>query len=161
MTTPDPIDAMVPVAAALAVAVADHDRSGVDEVLAPLSRHDLYALAILMAAHVDLDQPIVNHFSPAATLGTAVRQAAKLFDTTPEQILSPSRIRNVTDARGVAMAAARWAGLTSNEVGRHFSRDHSTVLHAVARVGADARLRGASERILAVVGRGDIEEAVS
>lgn len=151
----DDVDAMLPTAAALAVAVADYDPGAVADVLDPLSRRDLYALAIALAANVDLDTPMTTDpaaLTPSDVATRAIGIAAELFLTDRMTILSASRARNASDARAVAMYACRLAGLSSPYIGARFNRDHTTVLYACGRVGENARLRGIGQRIASQCG---------
>jgi len=61
---------------------------------------------------------------------TAVEYAAKVFDVTPEAIMSRSRKRPVVLARQGIMLGLRKRGLSLYDVGRLTNRDHSTVVHA-------------------------------
>lgn len=151
MTHRDPSEATIPVAVALATAVADYDADAVSNILTILDRQQLYTLAVLLAAHVDLDRPITLDLPDAVTPGRlvtrAVAVAAEMFRVTPDDVLSESRHRPSLDARAVAMAALRLCGMSSPQVGAAFHRDHSTVLHAAGRVGADRRLHALAKRV--------------
>jgi hypothetical protein len=61
---------------------------------------------------------------------TAVDYAAKVFNVTPEAIMSRSRKRPVVLARHGIMLGLRKRNLTFYEIGRLTNRDHSTVVHA-------------------------------
>lgn len=62
---------------------------------------------------------------------------ARLFAVTFEQ-LRDSRTREHVEARQVAMAVTRArTGMSWPELGRWFQKDHTTVMHAVARVMKD------------------------
>ncbi|HKO27582.1 MAG TPA: helix-turn-helix domain-containing protein [Solirubrobacteraceae bacterium] len=82
----------------------------------------------------------------------AVEHAARTFGVTVADIHSPSRRREKVDARAVACYAARLLGYSYVAIGRHVDRDHSTVMHAVSRVGETPRLRGIAERIAGPLG---------
>lgn len=135
----------VPTAAALVCAVDDGDAEEVQTILTALGTSRLYALAVLLAANVQLESPLRTYprgtLSPDAQCALALEYAAVKFDTTPTQILSQDRHRNVVDARATAMAACRLVGLSSTYIGERFRRDHTTVLAAAGRVGEDHRLR--------------------
>lgn len=160
----DEAEAMLPAAAALAVAVADYDAAAVADVLKPLEHRELHALCIALAANVDLDAPLtadIAELTPRDIATRAINIAAELFYTESDAILARTRDRrNVSDARAVAMYACRLVGLSSTYTGRQFNRDHSTVLYSCTRVGEDPRLRGIGKRIAAQCGwaRGAIEE---
>ncbi len=133
--------AALPDAAALVCAVADHDEKEVARVLAGIT--DWHAVAVVLAGHIPADSSLtfVGHLTPEAKALTILRAAAVRFGTTIANIRSASRNRVDLDARAVAQAAMRYAGLSSTFIGRQTYRDHSTVLHAAGRVGEDARLR--------------------
>lgn len=147
----DAVEAMLPAAAELAVAVADYDPDAVAAVLTPLSTADLHALAIALAANIDLERPI--RCEPSERTQTddlaaaSVRIAARMFGTDPMLILSTSKRRHVTDARAAAMYACKLLGMSSPAIGARFNRDHSTVVYAWARVGETERLRNAGQQI--------------
>lgn len=162
--TADPVEAMLPAAAALAVAVCERDATAVAEVLTPLTHDDLLALTIALAANVDLDQPLTTDPTmpePEDVATRAVNIAGELFATDAMHILSTARGRNVLDARAAAMYACRLVGLSSPYIGARFNRDHSTVLYACARVGESPKLRAAGRKIAVQCGwkRDQDEEA--
>lgn len=142
--TEDPIARAMPHAGALAVAVADRSKAGVEQVLRDLTREDLYALAIVLAASVDPDSTLLRPLVPmseASVVEHAVTEVAQRYHVEVEAIFSASRDRAVGEARQVAMAACRLAGLSSPAIGKAFGRDHSTVLYAATRVGESPKLQ--------------------
>lgn len=149
--------AALPDAAALVCAVADHDQAEVARVLAGIT--DWTAVAVVLAGHVPADSSLtfVGHLTPEAKALTILRAAAVRFGTTIAAIRSESRERVDLDARAVAQAAMRYAGLSSTFIGRQTCRDHSTVLYAAGRVGENPRLRGIALSFADLVGRtGDL-----
>ena len=85
-----------------------------------------------------------------------VRLVCKHFRLKTKELLGPSRRRPVVLARGVAMLLARRLTRHSLEqIGNHFSRDHTTVLHACRQTeqGAerDPEIRQALEQIASQV----------
>ena len=56
--TDDDVTGLLPIAAELSCAVADYDPLAVAEILTALDVEQLYGLAVLFAAHVDVDQPL-------------------------------------------------------------------------------------------------------
>lgn len=144
--------AALPDAAALVCAVADHDANEVARVLAGIT--DWHALAIVLAGHVPANSSlkVVGTLTPEAKAITILRAAAVQFGTTIAVIRSESRQRVDLDARAVAMAAMRYAGLSSTFIGRQTKRDHSTVLYAAARVGENERLRKVALSLAELVG---------
>lgn len=164
MNADDRAEAIVPTAAALVCAIADRDRPEIDKLLH--DDVDWRALCVLLAASVDprsrLAQVARVPMSPDAIVDHIVTAAAATFMVAPEAILGADRHRHILDARAVAMAACRLAGLTSPFIGHRFGKDHSTVLHAAGKVGEDARLRRITNRIVTPLGiqlAGDQEHA--
>lgn len=160
MTVPTPLEqandrlvqSMLPTAAALTCAVADRDREEVARVLTGLDTKSLHALAVVLAAHVDPDKPFIPAPVHTAPIVAIVHSAALRFRVTETLIVSVNRSRDVVDARSVACYAARLAGMTLTDIGRHVHRDHSTVFHACTRVGEDHRLRRVANAILDELG---------
>jgi Bacterial dnaA protein helix-turn-helix len=69
---------------------------------------------------------------PIRDVQTAV---AARFGLRPEQMLGLNRARIVSHPRQIAMFLAReMTGLSLPRIGRHFARDHTTILHAVRRI---------------------------
>jgi hypothetical protein len=152
MTPDERAVAALPDAAALVCAVADHDPDEVARVLKGIT--DWEALAVILAGHVPANSSlkIVGTLTPEAKALTILRAAAVQFGTTIADIRSESRQRVDLDARAVAMAAMRYAGLSSTFIGRQTCRDHSTVLYAASRVGENERLRNVALSLAELVG---------
>ncbi|HYH66209.1 MAG TPA: helix-turn-helix domain-containing protein [Urbifossiella sp.] len=87
--------------------------------------------------------------------GIIVRVAAA-FGVSRKELLGASRLRRVLVPRQVAMFLAReTCGLSYPRLAAAFGRDHTTVLHAVRKIGADLegdeRLAGVVKRLRAEV----------
>lgn len=149
----------IPRAAALVCAVADDDPQAVEVALAGVT--DWPALAVLLAANVDQDTPLRETvpISPEGRARLILVAAAARFGVTVETIRGDDRHRPVLDARATAIAAMRYAGLSSPFIGRQVCRDHTTVLAAASRVGEDARLRPIALELTHVVGREPLADA--
>ncbi len=85
-----------------------------------------------------------------------IGKVAAAFGVTAKELLGPSRLRRVLVPRQVAMFLAREAcGLSFPRLAAAFGRDHTTVMHAVRKVGADVttdeRLAGVVKRLRAEV----------
>jgi len=64
----------------------------------------------------------------------AILAASEIFGVPPESVLSRDKHRSVARARALAIAICRAKyGWSSNETGRAFGLDHTTVLHAFHR----------------------------
>ena len=139
-------EAMTPVAAALAVAVDEESADDVAALLTNLDTAELYALAVVLAAAVDPDKPLVRTTVAGLTKQCA-RRAALAFHLDVTDVMGESRRREVLDARAVTYYAAHLAGDNYSQIGRVMQRDHSTVMHGVSRVAATRRLRIVAEGI--------------
>lgn len=61
-------------------------------------------------------------------------QVAQAHGLTPTAILSPTRLRAVSEARQEAMALMKKEGHSSTKIGLFLGgRDHTTILHGVKR----------------------------
>lgn len=141
---------------------ADHDPAQLEVMLESLSNVQLRSLAAALATRIAHEEqpgqpgPTAPSLSPASApdisspahvCEVAIEAAAKTFGTTPEAVLSPARAQEVSDARAVAMTAARTNGLSLPQIAEHFGRDHSSVIHAVRRTGDRPRLAAAASVI--------------
>lgn len=83
------------------------------------------------------------------TVDHMVAEVARGFDVTVAEIIGQSRTRTITTARACAMAVLRSAtDLSFPAIGDIFDRDHSTVMHAVAKVMGDPELRRGVELVV-------------
>jgi chromosomal replication initiation ATPase DnaA len=131
----------LPNAAALVEAVEADDQAAVAEILTTLDVPALHALAIVLAAQS------VPETTEGELLRGAVAYAARSFGTTPATVLGSSRAREAVDARAVVAYVGWLLGVSYSRTGREIGRDHSTVMHAVGRVGETPRLRGIAQGI--------------
>jgi hypothetical protein len=123
----------------------EHDQ--VADLVAPLDAEQLRSLVTVLAAQVDQSVPASSATGPGAVCELAINAAAPMFGTTPEAILSAERSRPVSDARAVAMTAARETGLSLPVIAEHFNKDHGSVIHAVRRTAERPRLADAAARV--------------
>ncbi|HEX4613399.1 MAG TPA: helix-turn-helix domain-containing protein [Urbifossiella sp.] len=80
-----------------------------------------------------------------------IKRVAAAFGVTEKELLGASRLRRVLVPRQVAMFLAREVcGLSFPRLATAFGRDHTTVLHAVRKIGAELT---ADERLAVVVKR--------
>lgn len=69
------------------------------------------------------------------------RETARHYRLTDAELLSPSRKWRVAHPRQVAMYLSRRLAFRSlPEIGRHYRRDHTTVIQAIRRVNRDLLL---------------------
>lgn len=137
--------------AAFVALVADSDTSAVDQALDQMGADPVRALAITLAKQIEVADAAngeVVDVGPAGICSIAVATAAHELGVTREAILSAGRQRAVTDARAVAMAAARRAGLTLPAIGAYFGTHHTSVMYATRKVADTPRLDAACARIL-------------
>lgn len=83
-----------------------------------------------------LSDVFTSQAAPALEMADVLRATAAHYEVEPESLRSSGRAREVVVPRQVAMYLIR--ELTTHslpEIGQFFGRDHSTVLHAVQRVG--------------------------
>lgn len=77
---------------------------------------------------------------PNGRIVAIVAAAADRFGFHVDHILGRRRTRSLADARACAQFACRLERFSYPEIGAAFRKDHTTVMHAVARVATDARL---------------------
>lgn len=123
------------------------DRTAIAELTAPLDVDQLRSLVATLAVQVDQVMPAESASGPAAVCELAINAAAPLFGVTPEDIRSPQRSRPISDARAVAMTAARENGLSLPAIAEEFGKDHGSVIHAVRRTQQRPRLADAAARV--------------
>ena len=119
----------------------------VADLIAPMDAEQLRCLLTVLAVQVDQTMPSTSATGPAAVCELAINAAAPMFGTTPEAILSAQRSRTISDARAVAMTAAREVGLSLPAIAEHFNKDHGSVIHAVRRTAERPRLSDAAARV--------------
>ena len=152
--TPGPDDGLTAKqAAAFAALVADANQSAIQRTLNAMSDEQLRTLAVALATQVNATENATGEVAdvgPDGVCAIAIATAAQAFGTTREAVLSADRHRAVTDARAVAMTAARRGGLTLPAIAAAFGgRDHTTVMYAQRKVANDPRLNAVCTRIVA------------
>lgn len=141
-------DDTLKLASAVASAVAGGDQDAADALLDDLDTDQLRQLVHTLAAHANLTDTPAPEAGPDGICRIAVDAAARAFDTTPDAVLSDDRHRAVSDARAVAMAAARASGITLTAIADYFGKDHTSVIYAGRKVSANPRLADATARIV-------------
>ncbi len=140
-------------AAAFAALVADANQSAIQRTLNAMSDEQLRTLAIALATQVNATENATGEVAdvgPDGVCAIAIATAAQAFGTTRDAVLSADRHRAVTDARAVAMTAARRGGLTLPAIAAAFGgRDHTTVMYAQRKVANNPRLNAVCTRIVA------------
>jgi len=82
----------------------------------------------------------------AVSIPNIQKTVAQYYNLTVASLLSPSRIQSVARARMLAMALAKeMTAISLSNIGKHFNRDHSTVLNGCKRIDSlmkqDGQLR--------------------
>lgn len=138
-------------AAAFAELVANANQDVLEAALEAMNAEQLRTLAIALATQVNAAETSdgeVADVGPDGICAVAVAAAAQSFGTTRDAVLSADRHRAVTDARAVAMTAARRGGLTLPAIASYFGKDHTSVLYATNKVANNPRLNAVCARIV-------------
>jgi len=138
-------------AAAFAALVADANQSAVNSTLDQMNAEQLRSLAIALATQFNAAENAAGEVAdvgPDGVCAIAVATAAQSFGTTRDAVLSADRHRAVTDARAVAMTAARRGGLTLHAIASYFGKDHTSVMYAQNKVANNPRLNAVCTRIV-------------
>ena len=150
VATPD-IELTANQAAAFAALVGNGNQPAVEDTLDQMNAEQLRALAIALAIHVNAAGNAngeVADVGPDGVCAIAIATAAQSFGTTRDAVLSADRHRAVTDARAVAMTAARRGGLTLTAISAAFGKDHTSVMYAQNKVANNPRLNAVCTRIV-------------
>lgn len=115
--------------------------------LLQLRAPDLRVLCMELARRVP--PPVTGEGS---VLDAATKAAAASFGVEPEEIMSPTRRRQVVEARHVVCYTGHLLGMPLAHIGRHIERDHTSVMNAVSKVGSDRRLRNIAASIAGQLG---------
>ncbi len=97
---------------------------------------------------------ILNESQPTpVTVEKILSEVARTYNTTPELLRGPSRSSGVSTARQVSMYVVREiTGMSMEEIGAEFRRDHSTVVYSLKilrkQMEKDARLRETVDDII-------------
>ena len=142
-------------AAAFAALIADGDQVAVSHTLEQMGAEQVRSLAIALATQINAAESasgevsdVVSDAGPDGICTIAVAAAAQAFGTTGDATLSADRHRAVTDARAVAMTAARRGGMTLTSIAAFFGKDHTSVMYAQSKVANNPRLNAVCTRIV-------------
>ena len=138
-------------AAAFATLVANANQAVVERTLDQMNAEQLRSLAIALATQVNAAENATGEVAdvgPDGICAIAIATAAQSFGTTRDAVLSADRHRAVTDARAVAMTAARRGGLTLPAIATYFGKDHTSVMYAQNKVANNPRLNAVCARIV-------------
>lgn len=97
--------------------------------------------SITMAQNAIRD--VINDIQPTPiTIERIIEEVARTFEVTSEDIKSPKRASQISQARQVAMYVVREVtSLSYEEIGKEFGRDHSTAIYAVQQVERNMKNR--------------------
>jgi hypothetical protein len=138
-------------AAAFAALVANANQAAVERTLDQMNAEQLRSLAIALATQVNAAETATGEMAdvgPDGICAIAIATAAQSFGTTRDAVLSADRHRAVSDARAVAMTAARRGGLTLPAIATYFGKDHTSVMYAQNKVANNPRLNAVCARIV-------------
>jgi len=133
-------------------AIASHDLAAAAAMVAEMTVEELRALAVTLAADLAAVQEgaaTPPDLGPSGVCSLAIASAAKSFGVSVEEVRGDGRLRAVSDARNVAMAAAYRSGLTLRAIAVEFGKDHTSVRYAAGKIAANDRLEVATQRVLA------------
>ena len=126
------------------------DRPRLTDAAARITEHVEQRYASQVARPVDnVVQLPARAAQDATAAGTAAHAAAAAFSVPVEAVLGRDRSRSASDARAVAMTAARLRGDTLTAIAEAFGRDHTTVLAATRRIDATPPLHDLAASIAA------------
>lgn len=150
-------------AASFAALVASANQCDVDSALEQMTREEMRSLAVALATQVNAAANAVANTAanavastdgavvevgPEAICAIAITTAAQSFGASGDAILGSDRCRAVTDARAVAMTAARRVGLTLPVIAHYFGKNHTSVMYAQTKVSNNPRLDAVCARIV-------------
>ena len=80
------------------------------------------------------------------------RACARLYGYSKKELTGKSRVHHVVVVRQAAMYVLRSAGLSLCQIGRIFSRDHTTVFYGIRKVESSDELKRVADRIALIAG---------
>lgn len=130
--------------------IATKVKSNVRKLEGVLNKLDAYCSIMSSPVTRDLiDRVIaeVDIINGVPTAEAIIRETAKYYSLTPEQLKSENRSRNINTARQVAMYLMRTlTSMSFQDIGASLGRNHSTAINSVGRIDdqikTDAKLKG-------------------
>jgi chromosomal replication initiator protein len=121
--------------------IARYATSNIRELEGTLTR--LLAMARFHGAAINLDfarnclEGYLQVGAPQASIDSILDGVARFFSVKPSDLKGPRRTKQVVMPRQIAMYLARkHTGMSLPEIGKRFGgRDHTTVIHAVRKIG--------------------------
>lgn len=130
-------------ATAFANLVAASKEDAVSDLLDDMDTDQLRSLAVVLATQINAAHASYEDLADLGANGIcaiAADAAAQALGTTREAVLSADRHREVSDARAVAMTAARRARLSLPAIANYFKKDHASVIYNTNKVANNPRL---------------------
>lgn len=147
-------------AAELVRAVQDNDQPTCHKVLSEASRDELYCIAVVLAASVRQDDPLMAHYAPPAVpFDDIVEAACDVADCFPHEFYGDPMKPDAIRARQVAAWVGARAGYTYSELGRRLERNHSTIMSNVEVVTRDRHLHRLALKAIDRIGKDRVHEA--
>ena len=121
------------------------------------ARRNLDIAAANLCAALERDVEAINEHIPAA-VHKIMETVAHEYGVTVRDILSRVRTADLAEARHVAMHLARvFTKFNLQALGRHFCRNHSTIMHAqhslASRRDTDPQFAARLERVVTLIGQ--------
>jgi chromosomal replication initiator protein len=125
-----------PVSPDVAQLIADRAQESIRELEGLLNRVTAYARLTRAAISIQVARDALNALTPHTTPSpptpeAIIERVARYFNTSPQALTGPSRVKQIAEARHMAMYLLREdAQLPLKAIGRALgNRDHSTVIH--------------------------------
>ncbi len=93
----------------------------------------------VMSSELIDDDKVRSHIATSAAQNVStkqiINQTATFFALSPNDLLGTSRLKNIKDARQIAMyLMSKELKMSTTKIGHEFKKDHTTVMHAIERV---------------------------
>ena len=126
-------------------AVQDDDLDYARYIAGTLKAVELRQVVLELAAKAPIERVHVD-------LNDVFDAAAARFGVNREDVLSANRRQEIVKARQVSCYAAHLLGYSQSHIARALSRDHTTIWHAVTRVGEVSGMRAVAQEIARELG---------
>ena len=119
--------------------IADSSQSNIREMLGHLNK--IFSFSKFTNMKIDLDlareslKDSLNNGKPQLTIDYIVKTTAEFYKLTPDNLLSDTRVKEIKNARQVAMYLCRkHLNDSLSNIGKKFGKNHTTVSHSCDRV---------------------------
>lgn len=148
--------------------LGESDKDAVDFQPAPTpDALDMQRLAEVRAANVitlpDVDPTLPAHSRKRHFLDETVEAIAVAMKVTVADIVGPSKLKTIVQVRQVVCWTLHKRGQSYSQIGRRINRDHTSVMHAVARFETHAtdRMRLVAEHFAEIFDEEVVEEVAA